>query len=180
MMIAVMTKIVIVMTTITNRRKRQQMKNGFLISFEGGEACGKSTQIKRFKEYLENRKVDNFFTREPGGTELGENIRNILLHFGGKMTTEALSKAILLSHSTNILAVAQEKLSFAVKWKGFLFSLPLQNRVPKNALKLHHNFLQNLQFCMFCLFLPYPKLSYNKFMDEHKKIFKKIYTFFYQ
>ena len=89
MMIAVMMRIVTVMTTITNRRNRQQMKNGFLVSFEGGEACGKSTQIKRFKEYLDNRGIDNLFTREPGGTELGENIRNILLHFGGKMTTEA-------------------------------------------------------------------------------------------
>ena len=31
---------------------------GFLISFEGGEGCGKSTQIKRFSQYLTEKKVD--------------------------------------------------------------------------------------------------------------------------
>lgn len=68
------------------------MKNGLLISFEGGEACGKSTQIKKFKEYLENKKIPNLFTREPGGTEIGESVRDLLLHFGGKMNdkTECL------------------------------------------------------------------------------------------
>lgn len=87
------------------------MKNGFLISFEGGEACGKSTQIKRFKEYLENRKVDNFFTREPGGTELGENIRNVLLHFGGKMTTEAECLLFSASRAQIVEDVIKPKLA---------------------------------------------------------------------
>ena len=111
MMIVVMTKIVTVMTIIMNRSENQQMKNGFLISFEGGEACGKSTQIKRFKEYLENRKVDNFFTREPGGTELGENIRNVLLHFGGKMTTEAECLLFSASRAQIVEDVIKPKLA---------------------------------------------------------------------
>ena len=106
-----MTKIVTVMTIIMNRSENQQMKNGFLISFEGGEACGKSTQIKRFKEYLENRKVDNFFTREPGGTELGENIRNVLLHFGGKMTTEAECLLFSASRAQIVEDVIKPKLA---------------------------------------------------------------------
>ena len=55
-------------------------KSGFLISFEGGEGCGKSTQVKRFLQYLEERGADFLFTREPGGTEVGEKIRDILLH----------------------------------------------------------------------------------------------------
>ncbi len=56
------------------------MKKGFILSFEGGEACGKTTQIKLFKEYLDKKGIDYIALREPGGTEVGESIRNILLH----------------------------------------------------------------------------------------------------
>lgn len=50
------------------------------ITFEGGEACGKSTQIERLAQRLrsEGRTVQQ--TREPGGTQLGEAIRNLLQH----------------------------------------------------------------------------------------------------
>ena len=59
------------------------MRKGLFITFEGGEACGKSTQIKLFKEYVQSRKdKDNFiFVREPGGTELCEKIRQLLLNY---------------------------------------------------------------------------------------------------
>ena len=59
------------------------MKKGLFITFEGGEACGKSTQIKLFKEYIQTRQdKDNFvFIREPGGTILSEKIRDLLLNF---------------------------------------------------------------------------------------------------
>lgn len=59
------------------------MKNGLFITFEGGDACGKSTQVKLFKEYVATRKdKDDFvFVREPGGTGLGEKIRKLLLSY---------------------------------------------------------------------------------------------------
>ncbi len=59
------------------------MKNGLFITFEGGDACGKSTQVKLFKEYVVTRKdKDDFvFVREPGGTGLGEKIRELLLSY---------------------------------------------------------------------------------------------------
>lgn len=56
------------------------MKKGFILSFEGGEACGKTTQIKLFKEYLDKKGIDYIALREPGGTQTGESIREILLH----------------------------------------------------------------------------------------------------
>lgn len=62
------------------------MKKGFLVTFEGGEGCGKSTQIKQFAKFLEENKIEYIVSREPGGTELGEKIREILLHSKGAIS----------------------------------------------------------------------------------------------
>lgn len=56
------------------------MKKGFLVTFEGGEGSGKSTQIKRFTKFLEENKINFLLSREPGGTKLGEEIRGMLLN----------------------------------------------------------------------------------------------------
>jgi dTMP kinase len=52
---------------------------GIFISFEGGEGSGKSTQSKLLKEYLESTGETVLLTREPGGTDLGVQLRGILL-----------------------------------------------------------------------------------------------------
>jgi dTMP kinase len=52
---------------------------GLFISFEGGEGAGKSTQTKLLKEWLEKQGETVVLTREPGGTTLGNQIRQILL-----------------------------------------------------------------------------------------------------
>lgn len=54
------------------------MKKGRFITFEGGEGCGKSTQIKRLESYLKEKGVEVLVTREPGGTRLAELIRGLL------------------------------------------------------------------------------------------------------
>jgi len=51
---------------------------GLFISFEGSEGCGKTTQIQRLAEHLERNDYPVLVTREPGGTPLGETIRNLL------------------------------------------------------------------------------------------------------
>lgn len=53
---------------------------GLLISFEGSEGSGKSTQIERLAGRLRNEGHDVVMTREPGGTEIGEEIRHLLKH----------------------------------------------------------------------------------------------------
>ena len=54
------------------------MSRGVFITFEGSEACGKSTQAKRLAERLEEIGVPVLITREPGGTAIGEKIRDLL------------------------------------------------------------------------------------------------------
>lgn len=59
------------------------MEKGYFISIEGGEACGKSTQINKLKEYIStlSNKDDFIYVREPGGTPLAEEIRHLLLTY---------------------------------------------------------------------------------------------------
>ncbi len=52
---------------------------GRFISFEGGEGAGKTTQIERLAAFLREQGIDVVVTREPGGTEVGEAIRQVLL-----------------------------------------------------------------------------------------------------
>ena len=55
------------------------MKQGKFITLEGGEGVGKTTNIVFVKEYLESHGVAVLQTREPGGTAMAEEIRNLLL-----------------------------------------------------------------------------------------------------
>ena len=53
---------------------------GKLISFEGSEGSGKTSQIARLADHLQRLRRDVITVREPGGTEIGEQIRNIIVH----------------------------------------------------------------------------------------------------
>lgn len=52
---------------------------GLLVTFEGGEGSGKSTQLRRLEARLAARGHDSLVTREPGGTPLGEQLRGLAL-----------------------------------------------------------------------------------------------------
>jgi dTMP kinase len=58
----------------------KQKPSGKLISFEGSEGSGKSTQIARLAAHFQRAGREVLSTREPGGTEIGEQIRNIIVH----------------------------------------------------------------------------------------------------
>ncbi len=59
------------------------------ISFEGIDGVGKSTQIRLAEDYLRAKGKDVICTLEPGGTELGQEIRNLLLHRKGDVAPRA-------------------------------------------------------------------------------------------
>ncbi len=60
--------------------ENRSLQRGKFISFEGSEGCGKSTQIRRFVDWLRTGGREVLVTREPGGTAAGEKIRHLLQH----------------------------------------------------------------------------------------------------
>lgn len=55
------------------------MNKGLFITFEGPDGSGKSTQIKFLHKHLDDLGLETIFTREPGGTAIGEKLRKIIL-----------------------------------------------------------------------------------------------------
>jgi dTMP kinase len=66
------------------------MAHGKFISFEGVDGAGKSTHVGAVAQYLRDRGLHVVTTREPGGTPLGEKLRELLLHEPMHLETEAL------------------------------------------------------------------------------------------
>ena len=66
---------------------------GLFISFEGIDGVGKSTQADLMQNYLAERGLEVLRTFEPGGTELGQEIRHLLLHRSGEVSSR--SEALL-------------------------------------------------------------------------------------
>ena len=95
---------------------------GLFITFEGVEGCGKSTQATALADHLTRGGVDTLLTREPGGTPLGERVRDILLdvgHAGMRPATELfLYLASRSEHVSHVIVPALERNpKSTAKWK---------------------------------------------------------------
>ena len=73
--------------------------NGLLISFEGSEGCGKSTQIKILAQRFEQAGHHVILVREPGGTPIGEEIRHTLKHSASNHNMQAETELLLMNAS---------------------------------------------------------------------------------
>ena len=78
---------------------------GVFITFEGGDGSGKTTQISLLQTWLSNKGHTVVVTREPGGTDLGNELRDIILHSTGFIAprAEALLYAADRSHHIHTL-----------------------------------------------------------------------------
>jgi dTMP kinase len=55
------------------------MNKGFMVVFDGSNGAGKTTVINEVEKYISSKGLDIVLTREPGGTNIGEKIRHIIL-----------------------------------------------------------------------------------------------------
>ena len=78
------------------------MNKGLFITFEGIDGCGKTTQLKLLKEYLENKGFNVLVTREPGAKGLGEKLREILLNYDGEVSSNCESFLFLADRAQHI------------------------------------------------------------------------------
>ena len=110
------------------------MKRGKFITFEGGEGVGKSTQAKRLAERLERTGIPVIVTREPGGTTVGEDVRELILkHRPTDPVTELLLfAAARAEHVTSVIRPALDEGSWVISdrfidstrvYQGKLFGL---------------------------------------------------------
>lgn len=85
-------------------------QKGKLIAFEGPEGAGKSTQIKRLKDLLEAKGYTVICTREPGGTPVGEQMRNLVLNeYVGIKSEILIFFASRLEHISQVIKPAIER-----------------------------------------------------------------------
>lgn len=73
------------------------MKNSLLITFEGLDGAGKTTQINLFQQYLQQLHLSYVYLREPGGTVLGEEIRTLLKSTRSDLKINDLAELLLFS-----------------------------------------------------------------------------------
>lgn len=133
-----------------------------LITFEGIEGAGKSTQIKRVKKFLDQRGIASQVVREPGGTVLGNQIRNMLLdqqdiHIKGRteMLLYAASRAqlieeiILPSLKANKIILCDRYVDSSIAYQGFGAGEDLKeiievNQIATMGLVPHRTYLLDL------------------------------------
>ncbi len=91
------------------------MSKAKFITFEGVDGAGKSTHLAWFAETLRQRGIEVLVTREPGGTPLGERLRDILLNQPMHAETEALLMfAARLEHIEQVIRPALQRGSWVV------------------------------------------------------------------
>jgi dTMP kinase len=99
-------------------RLRKTERHGTFVVFEGVEGAGKGTQIRLAREFLEGEGYDVLVTREPGGTALGERLRDALLT-DARESIDARAEALLFAasraqHVSHVIRPALEEGKFVL------------------------------------------------------------------
>jgi dTMP kinase len=119
-----------------------------LITFEGIDGCGKSTQARLLADKLSEEGIETLLVREPGGTELSEHVRDLLLnrHFREPLSHEAelllfaASRAQLMKEVINpalergAVVICDRFTDSTIAYQGFGRQLPLSKVEEINAL----------------------------------------------
>ena len=90
------------------------MSKGLFITFEGGDGCGKTTQIKLLDDYLRNKGYKTLLTREPGSKGLGVKLREILLNYDGEVSPVCESFLFLADRAQHVDCIIKPALEEGV------------------------------------------------------------------
>lgn len=132
------------------------------ITFEGVDGSGKSTQLRLLLAYLTERGIPHVFTREPGGTPIAEQIREVLLsprNRGMSVITEALlfaagraehvSRTIRPALEAGKVVICDRYVDSSLVYQGVAGGLPLEfleqiNQMATGALRPHRTIVLDL------------------------------------
>ena len=84
------------------------MSNNPIIVFEGIETSGKSTSLKKAIKYLKKNKINHISFREPGGTNLSEKLRQLMLNKKSKLNNKTDLFLLMASRSENFDKILKE------------------------------------------------------------------------
>ena len=90
------------------------MQKGLFITFEGGDGCGKTTQINLLDEYLKKQGYRTLLTREPGARGLGVKLREILLNYDGEVSPTCESFLFLADRAQHVDCIIRPALAEGV------------------------------------------------------------------
>ena len=91
------------------------MSKARFITLEGLDGAGKSTHLAFIRRYLEQAGIDTVFTREPGGTPLGEKLREILLDIDTEATLDTETLLMFASRQELVSSLIRPSLA-ADRW----------------------------------------------------------------
>lgn len=175
---------------LANNFRTPAFPGSYFLSFEGIEGAGKSTQIIRLKDYLEEQNFRVIILREPGGTSFGEKLRNAILgslnpiHPVAEMHLFASSRAQLLHEVTlqelgtpGTIVIYDRYIDSTLAYQGKGRDLGAQT-----VLQVHQAFPLNLMPHKTFYLKINPELSYQrqKVRNAPKDYFEKQGMEFYQ
>lgn len=139
-------------TTLINQFRAPAFPGSFFLSFEGIEGAGKSTQIVKIKELLEEQNFNVIVLREPGGTSFGEKLRQAILnceqdlhpsaeaHLFCSARAQLLTEVVLKELAKpNTIIICDRFIDSTIAYQGIARDLGVEN-----ILKMHSLFPLNL------------------------------------
>ena len=139
-------------TNLTQYFRKAAFPGSYFFSFEGIEGSGKSTQIVKIKDYLEDKGFNVIVIREPGGTPFGEKLRQAILtstqelhpaaeaHLFASARAQNLSSLILPELETpNTVVICDRFIDSSIAYQGVARGLG-----PEYILNIHTSFPLNI------------------------------------
>ena len=91
--------------------QKNSNNKGQFITLEGGDGSGKTTQIELLADFLSAKGIDVYITREPGGTRLGEALREIILHNADPINDKVELLLLFAARSQHVTKVIKPRLT---------------------------------------------------------------------